>query len=364
MNRKRIILFVALLNLLPNLANAQYIEDRKIAVNNIAVPFLLLSTDAISSGMGESGSALIGEVANIESGISKIVHADQRLGGNITYTPWLRRLVNDRKLMYAGGFYRVSENLSLMMSINYLSYGQIQGVDDNNIDQGNVVPSEFVVGLGASKRFGPNFSIGLKAKLINSKMFDGSSNNLSMQLATGYGVDLSVMQLFRMPKLPEGSSLAVALNVMNIGPKLSYFQTTEQKYSLPTSLKIGTALKLNDLAENTFMLAIDVSKLMVSSSEIAAGKSVMQGIVSSFDGRMILQDIGYSIGAGYTFKKRISFRMGYNLQDNDRLMGSFFSLGTGFVHKNTSLNISYITGNQQKTFLSNTMRISLAFAVL
>jgi hypothetical protein len=361
MDAKKIFLIICLsLNI--SFASAQYIEGK--TNSNLAVPFLLLSTDAMSSGRGEAGSALITDGQDIESGMAKLGLAQQRFNINTTYTPWLRKLANDRKLVYLGAFFKPSESLAISASINYLSYGLIDFVDQNNVNLGSVKPAEFYLSVGVAKKFGPDFSIGMKAKLISSNMYNGVSNNLTMQSGTGYAVDISFFRRFPLTGGAEESSLSLAANVLNIGPKISYFNQASQKFYLPTSLKIGTALKIENQSGDTFGLALDINKLLVPTSQTPTDKSVIEAMALSFGEGSAFRDIGFSIGADYTFKNNIAFRTGYNYQGNPRLMGSFFSLGTGFSHKNIAVNISYLIADPQVSFLSNTMRLSLGYSLL
>ncbi|MBB6237546.1 hypothetical protein HDC90_002168 [Pedobacter sp. AK013] len=361
MNSRKILLTICLsLNI--SFTFAQYIDNR---INtSLAVPFLLLSAEAGPSGRGEAGSALLTDMPDVESGMAKLPHASQRFNISTTYTPWLRKLVSDRKLIYLGTFFRPSENLALSASVNYLSYGVIDFVDENNSGLNSVRPAEFYISLGIARKFGPDFSMGMKLKVINSNMYNGMSNNLTMQSGSGYGIDLSVLRLFPLTAIQAGSSFSLALNVLNVGPKISYFNQTAQKFYLPTSLKIGSALKLENENNNTFSLAFDINKLLVPALRHGEDKSVMASIGASFNGSEALGNIGLSIGTEYNFDKKLAFRMGYNYQKSDQLLGSFFSLGTGLIHKNIAVNLSYLIADARRSFLSNTMRISLGYSLL
>jgi len=345
-------------------ARSQLVNSGNVGGRNVAVPFQLLSADAISSGMGDAGSALLSKGGTFESGTAKAAFTEERFGVNLTYTPWLKKLVSDRKLLYAGGFGRLSPKLTLTASVNYLSYGQVDLIDENRSEIGSVEPSEFVGSIGVAKSFGNSFSLGMNVKLIGSNMYSGGVNRNGMQSATTYCIDISSFHLFPMGLRPGGSSFAMALILQNIGPKMSYFNQPNQKYFLPSNLKIGGTLKLVDQGGSTFSFALDISKMLVPNGDFAQEKSVAEGIVSSFQNNEGLDDIGCSAGAEYVFLNRLAFRAGYNYQGDNRLLGSFFSLGTGFTNKRLAVNFCYLIANPQKTFLSNTLRISFGYSVL
>jgi Type IX secretion system protein PorV len=361
MMKSRKVLLTTCLYLTVSVAFAQYIDGRTNA--NVAVPFLLLSAEAGPSGRGEAGSALLTNMPDIESNTAKTALAAQRFNISTTYTPWLRRLVSDRKLVYFGTFFKPSQHLALSASINYLSYGMIDLADENNVSLNSVRPAEFYISLGIARKFAPNFSMGMKFKLINSNMYNGMSNSPTMQSGNSYGIDLSLLQVFPMNAGHDGSSFSLALNIANIGPKISYFNQIDQKFYLPTSLKIGSALRLENENNNTFSVAFDVSKLLVPSTHPNDGQSVMESIGASFKGNEAFGNIGISLGTEYNLNKKLSFRMGYNHQKSDQLIGSFVSLGTGLAHKNITVNFSYLIAPPTRSFLSNTLRISLGYSL-
>ncbi|KQN32351.1 hypothetical protein ASE92_17240 [Pedobacter sp. Leaf41] len=345
-------------------ADAQLIEQPNVPTSKLAVPFLLLSTDAISSGMGESGSALLSSSTTAELNTAKANFLVEKFGMNLTYTPWLRKLVSDRKLMFVGGFYKVAPEFTLTASLNYLSYGQTDLIDINQISLGTIQPVEYVGTLGISKSFGSKFSLGMKLKIIRSNLYTGSDSFVFIQSGTAYGVDLSSYHIFPINSFSGNSTIAFAINVENIGPKISYFNQFDQKSYLPTNLKIGTAFKTITSSESEIGIALDFNKLLVPQYQLKSDESVFESIVSSFDGKSgsSISDVSVSMGAEYIYNKAVSFRLGYNLQGDKRLLGSFFSAGVGATLKKVSLNMAYITGNPQRSFLSNTLRFTLGYS--
>src|SRR4051812_8379776 len=60
-----------------------------------AVPFLLIAPDARAGGMGDYGVATTPDPNSIHWNPAKLSFADKKYGFSISYTPWLRALVND-----------------------------------------------------------------------------------------------------------------------------------------------------------------------------------------------------------------------------------------------------------------------------
>src|SRR4029079_16315526 len=95
--------------------NVDSINNRPNVINT-AVPFLRIAPDARSGAMGDAGLALSPDANAIfwntaKLSFAKVKKADGKisdkniLGAAVTYTPWLRELVNDIYLASLGGFY-------------------------------------------------------------------------------------------------------------------------------------------------------------------------------------------------------------------------------------------------------------------
>lgn len=348
--------------LLPKRAKSQLIDESSMSSGKLAVPFLLLSSDAVSSGMGDSGNALCSSFSTAEPNTAKASFLEEKFALSLTYTPWLRQLVSDRKLMFVGGFYKIGSRITLTASLNYLSYGQIDLIDINRTNLGSIQPNEYVGSFGISKGFGSNFSLGMKMKLIHSNLYSGAGTSVLRQTGTAYCVDLSSYHIFPL-NFSNNAEIAVSLNFENIGPKISYYNQSDQKSFLPSNLKIGTAFKTMTIAGSEFGIAVDFNRLLVPSNDSGTDASVLESMVSSFGPGNSIGDIGISVGTEYIFKRKLAFRLGYNLQGDQRSLGSYFSVGIGVKNKKVGLNMAYISGNPQRTFLSNTMRVTLGYSI-
>src|SRR5436190_22510601 len=75
-------------------------------VNTIttAVPFLLISPDARAGGMGDNGVATSPDANSIHWNPAKLAFVEKNVGFSVSYTPWLRELVNDINLAYLSGY--------------------------------------------------------------------------------------------------------------------------------------------------------------------------------------------------------------------------------------------------------------------
>ena len=94
-----------------SVANAQ---TTKINVVTSAVPFLRISPDARSGGMGDVGIATSADANSIYWNLSKTVFANSKGGVAVTYTPWLKDLgLNDVYLASAAGYYKIDDQQAI-----------------------------------------------------------------------------------------------------------------------------------------------------------------------------------------------------------------------------------------------------------
>src|SRR3989337_3393887 len=104
--------------------NAQSAE--KINVVTTAVPFVRISPDARSGGMGDLSIATSPDAAASYFNLGKVPFNELNAGINVTYTPWLKNVVNDVYLASIAGYYKLDETQALSGSLRYFNLGDIQ----------------------------------------------------------------------------------------------------------------------------------------------------------------------------------------------------------------------------------------------
>lgn len=57
--------------------------------------------------MGDAGAATSPDANSVHWNAAKLAFIDKDFGASISYTPWLRRLVNDMSLSYITGYYKL-----------------------------------------------------------------------------------------------------------------------------------------------------------------------------------------------------------------------------------------------------------------
>ena len=141
-----------------------------INVVTTAVPFLRISPDARSGGMGDMGVATSPDAYSGLWNIGKVAFNQAQGGIGATYTPWLKNLVNDVYLASVAGYYKMDENSAFSGAVRYFSLGNITFTNIQGNDVGNFRPREFGIDLGYSRKLTDKSGVGVTLKYINSNL--------------------------------------------------------------------------------------------------------------------------------------------------------------------------------------------------
>ena len=111
--------------------STQQLGGSQINTITTAVPFLLISPDSRSGAMGDVGVAISPDANAIHWNPAKLVFIDpiKDVGFSMSYSPWLRALVNDINLAYLAGYKRLDRFSTIGASLRYFSLGNITFTD-------------------------------------------------------------------------------------------------------------------------------------------------------------------------------------------------------------------------------------------
>ena len=347
-----------------------------INVVTTAVPFLRISPDARAGGMGDLGLATSPDASSSYFNLGKVPFNESPGGINLTYTPWLKKLVNDVYLASAAGYYKMDENQAISGSLRYFSLGNIQFTDNfgNNISQAN--PREFGIDLGYSRRLTAQAGIGVGLKYIYSNLAGGQSiSGTNYKAGTAVAADLGY---YFNGQSEEGQGWAFGLALTNLGSKISYTDNAEERDFIPANLGLGTTFTHVIDESNKISFGLDVNKLLVPTPPAlgdSAGliayhqKGVLNSWFSSFGDapggfKEELKEFQLSLGAEYWYNNQFALRGGYFYEDKTKGNRRYFTAGVGLKYNVFGLNFSYLvpTGSGiNQNPLSNTLRFSLVF---
>lgn len=363
--------------------NAQKTIDGKVGVVSTAVPFLKIGPDARSGGMGDVGIALSPDANAQYWNIGKVAASDKEAGASITYTPWLRNLVDDVFLAYISGYMKVGENKdqAISASMRYFSLGDINYTDIAAMPIGSGKPREMALDVGYSRLLSPEFSLGINLRYIYSNIAAGSVDpNNAYSAASAFATDLG----FHYSKTKEqdaykSETFAAGLVLSNLGSKITYTET--ERDFLPSQLGLGLAYTKQMDMYSKFTVALDLVKATTpapinktiydnSGASIGSkwdrqlGKSVMQGFFSSFGTAPPGYGTSVAIGGEYWYQDQFAARAGYFYEAKGNGGRQYFTVGLGVKYSVFGLNFSYLVqqGNSlAQNPLANTLRFSLLF---
>jgi hypothetical protein len=355
-------------------------QDR-INVVTTAVPFLRISPDARAGGMGDLSLATSPDASSSYFNLGKVVFNESNAGLNLTYTPWLKRLVNDVYLASMSGFYKLDENSAISGSLRYFSLGSIQFTDNmgNALNTSN--PREFGVDLGYSRKLSPRTGIGVGLKYIHSNLASGfSSGGNTYKPGSAVAGDIGI---YHTRQNDAGAGWAFGLALTNLGSKIAYTDNADQKDFIPANFGIGTTYTAVMDESNKLSFGVDINKLLVPTPPVSTGdpdqdaqnlsayrnKGVLSSWFSSFgdaNGGFSeeIKEFQLSLGAEYWYNNQFALRAGYFHEDKDKGNRRYFTAGVGIKYNVFGLNFSYLipSGNaNNQNPLSNTLRFSLVF---
>jgi hypothetical protein len=362
-------------------------QDNKINVVTTAVPFLRISPDARSGGMGDVGVATPPDANSAFWNLAKTPFNTIPGGVSLTYTPWLKDLgLNDVYLISGAGYYKLNDNEAISASLRYFSLGNIQFTDAFGADLTSYRPREFSFDAGYSRKLSEKLSLGIALRYINSNLASGTINNVSYKAGTAVAADLS---LFHTNLKADGSGVNYGIVLSNLGSRISYTSDATQKDYIPANLGLGVAYTTAIDESNKITFALDLHKLLVPTppkasqnpdQSIADAENTAnllkyrnQGVVGSWfksfgdapDGfSEEIKEIQASIGAEYWYNNQFALRAGYFYENVQKGNRKYFTMGAGLKYNNFGLNFSYLlpSGNGvNRNPLSNTLRFSLFF---
>lgn len=334
-----------------------------------AVPFLTISPDARSGGMGDAGVAISPDANSSYWNPAKLVFLDNQYGASFSYTPWLSKLVPDMSISYLSGYYKISKEQAFALSLRYFDLGEIFFTDDGQ--NGTLFdPKEFAIAGQYARKLTENFSISIGARFIRSNLTGYYSSGNGTEARPGNSVSSDIAAYYTKDLLLSGKNtkLAFGLNISNIGRKLTYTDEDNRDF-IPTNLRLGSAITSNLDPFNTITLAVDFSKLMVPTpTETSNEKTLLSGMFGSFgdapDGfSEELKEVIVAIGAEYWYNNTFAARAGYFSESEDKGNRKYLTLGLGFRYQVFGIDFAYLVPSEQDHPLKETLRFTLHFNV-
>lgn len=340
------------------------------------VPFLSIAPDSRAGAMGDAGVASSPDMNSQHWNAAKYAFIESEMGIGLSYTPWLRNLVDDINLAYLVGYKRLDDLQTISASLRYFALGDISFMSDVGNFEGQQSPNEFAIDVAYTRLLSDNFSGSVALRYIRSDLTGGQMvNGVPSTAGNSYAADIAFYYQNEIRVNRKESTISAGVNISNIGSKISYTDG-ETKDFIPTNLKLGAGYKTELDRYNTIGFYFDVNKLLVPTPSVdttdifgnryGEDKSVISGIFSSFGDapggfKEELQEINFSFGTEYWYNEQFALRAGYFYENENKGNRKFITAGAGLKLNVFSLDFAYLIPTERNHPLENTLRFSLSF---
>ena len=355
-------------------------QDKRNMFNpvNYSVTSLAIAPDARSGAMGDLGVATEADANSQYWNPAKYPFNIARAGISASYTPWLRKLVNDINLANLAGFYRIGDYNALSASLRFFTLGEVS-LDESD-DAMTIKPYELAVDVAYSRMLSECFSMGVAMRFIYSDItYDYTAES---KAGKAFAADISMYRNGYFMMGNRECSFAWGLNINNIGSKISYGGDDNAEF-IPTNLRLGANFTLPFNQYNKLSIAADANKLLVptypkqnedESDEEYTDRvqrqyydlSPISGIFKSFHDapngfKEEMQEIQWSLGLEYNYNDRFMVRAGYHHEHANKGNRKYVTAGAGFKMSVFAIDAAYVFSTSQSNPLDQTMRFTLSF---
>ena len=351
------------------------------------MPILLIAPDAVSSGMGDVGTATTPDAYSAHWNNAKFAFVEGTMGISTTFTPWLRNLkVGDMNLLYLGGYHRINKRSTVAASLTYFSLGDIDMTDIEGNKVTDLHPNEFAFDASYALMLSDNLSLGatgrfMRSDLTNGQTINDGSGNSETHAANSLAADIG---LYYQRPVSRNEEIALGAFISNLGAKLRYSEDNNNQEFLPANLRVGGRYtnRIDDF--NKVSVMVDINKLLVPTPNFRTYSTdslqsltdynnigVVAGALQSFGDapggiNEELQELQLSMGAEYWYAGTFAVRAGYFFEHANKGGRQYATIGFGLRYNFFSFDFSYLvpTSRLSNNPLTNTIRITLSMDLM
>ena len=384
---KRLLAIIAVIIGLGTITQETKAQSSTTGANTIAtgVPFLTIAPDSRGGAMGDVGAATSADINSQHWNPSKYAFIESEMGVGLSYTPWLRNLVDDINLAYLVGYKKIDDVQTVSSSLRYFSLGDIVFMSEFGQQLATKNPNEFAFDVAYTRLLSDNFSGSVALRFIRSDLTSGFTGDGSESFpGNSYAADISFFYRNEFRVNRKESVFTAGINISNIGAKISYNEGATKDF-IPTNLRLGLGYQTEMDSYNTIAFYADINKLLVPTpnavdltnvgdddviggSGFSSDKSVIGGMFSSFGDapggfKEELQEVSVAIGAEYMYNEQFALRAGYFYEHENKGNRKFLTAGAGLKLNVFALDFSYLVPTERNHPLENTLRFSLSFDI-
>jgi len=271
-----------------------------------SVPFVNIADNARRMALGGADAAY---------SASKILDESYKGSADATYMMWQPQALGNN-LFLLDGYYKLSDKFALAAGGRFNMYRPYVAMDGNGNPGASFTPSEYMAFLGFHFGAADNLAVMADVKMISSSIapkYAGSA--FAADLGVAYDID----------------GLTLALSARNLGTKLSYSKTVQNK--LPMTVLLG-AEKTFEFGDNALDLALDAGYMPLHSCMVAKA------------------------GAEFSIQRIFDIRAGYHFGSNKAVEPSYATVGIGANVNVVRLGFTYFVAGGDSP-LKNTLAFSV-----
>ena len=395
------VLFLVALFSTKAVAQTTIIADPDSRVITTGVPFILIASDARAASMGDMGVATSVDAFSQQWNPSKYAFSEAKAGIGFSYTPYLRKLVNDIFLGSLTYFNRLNERSAFAVSLKYFSLGEIELREDEFSTPLIESPNELTFDASYSLRLSDQFSMAVALRYLRSDL-KIQALDVNAKAASSFGVDITGYYQSEEEAYNEfNGRWRGGFAIQNLGPKIKYDEGGRENF-LPTNLRLGGGFDFIFDQYNRVNVTAEVTKLLVPTPPVYGteynytdtnGNGVydegtdtlgaienndviiegqdpnvvfLPGVFQSFNDAPggfseELDEFTWALGAEYLYQDSFALRLGYFNENELKGARKFFAMGAGFKYTTINIDLSYLfSASKVQSPLENTLRFSLS----
>jgi hypothetical protein len=339
-------------------------------------PSLTVAPDARGNSLGDAGAATEPDVFSQYWNPAKYAFAYSKCGFGLSYTPWLKKMIDDIDLVYLAGYYKIGDSgrQAIGVSLHYFSTGKIDisrpGESAGELALYGISPYDVSLDLSYSLKLSEKF-----AAAVEFRYFYSDPGKIGEGYYPGSAFSADIAGYYNNYLMLGNSEclLGLGFNISNIGSKISYNKGNSTTF-LPANLRVGSSLLVPMDSYNTLSFNLDANKYLFPAPPYMGAMSAeekqqalndyyavssLSGIIQSFDEARI----SLSFGLEYAYDNRFFVRGGYFYEHPNNGNRQFFSTGVGFKLNAFQLDAAYLISTVPHNPLDQTLRLSLSFDI-
>lgn len=261
--------------------------------------FLTMTGDASTMALAGASSAYQANYLSASSNMSATLNSDKTIDLGVSYMGLQPNYTNSQ-LIQVGGYYSLSEKLSLGAAFHYEMLPSQSVINNSGLAQGEFSPMGMSVDLGGAYAINDELSVGASVRYIFSDIYTSSESAFGGNINATYAIDNSTL----------------SLGVNNIG-------TQGEIIAQPTNVELAGAHTFNLCDDHAVGAMASVSYIVLPEemSSLTAG-----------------------VAAEYGFRNMAFLRVGYRYGNAESYMPSYTSLGLGAKVCGVGIDAAYLVG--------------------